>query len=50
MNGYYVIPHRCAAMDRIAYCNPLVYLAKLPLYYVAHEWGLSTWWKKIPAA
>lgn len=30
----------------IAYRNNLAYPAKLPLYFAADEWVLSTWWQK----
>ncbi|MBB5463614.1 ABC-type oligopeptide transport system substrate-binding subunit [Paraburkholderia sp. Cpub6] len=46
MNGYYVIPHWYSAVHRIAYRNSLAYPAKLPLYFAADEWVLSTWWQK----
>jgi len=50
MNGYYVIPHWYSATHRVAYRNTLGYPATLPLYYVADEWVLSTWWQKPAAA
>lgn len=46
MNGWYVIPHWYSASHRIAYRNTLGYPSTLPLYYVADEWVLSTWWRK----
>ncbi|MFM0331346.1 extracellular solute-binding protein [Paraburkholderia strydomiana] len=49
MNGYYVIPHWYSASHRIAYSRDLGYPAKLPLYFAADEWVLSTWWKKSSA-
>lgn len=49
MNGYYVIPHWYSASHRIAYRRDLGYPAKLPLYFAADEWVLSTWWKKSSA-
>jgi microcin C transport system substrate-binding protein len=50
MNGYYVIPHWYSPTHRIAYRSSLGYPAKLPLYFAADEWVLSTWWKKPSAA
>jgi microcin C transport system substrate-binding protein len=46
INGWYVIPHWYSPYHRIAYRNTLGYPATLPLYYVADEWVLSTWWEK----
>ncbi|APA89797.1 extracellular solute-binding protein (plasmid) [Paraburkholderia sprentiae WSM5005] len=48
MNGYYVVPHWYSAVHRIAYRSSLAYPAKLPLYFAADEWVLSTWWQKTP--
>jgi microcin C transport system substrate-binding protein len=50
MNGYYVVPHWYSASHRIAYRNDLEYPPKLPLYFAADEWVLSTWWKKRSAS
>ncbi|HTH61113.1 MAG TPA: extracellular solute-binding protein [Paraburkholderia sp.] len=46
INGWYVIPHWYSSSHRIAYRNTLGYPSTLPLYYVADEWVLSTWWQK----
>ena len=44
MHGYYVVPHWYSATHRIAYKRELRYPARLPLYYSAEDWILSTWW------
>jgi microcin C transport system substrate-binding protein len=46
MHGYYVVPQWYVAKHRVAYRNTLAYPAKLPLYYEASDWILSTWWFK----
>jgi len=50
MNGWYVIPLWYSPVHRIAYRRGLGYPATLPLYYVADEWVLSTWWRNKAAA
>jgi len=44
MHGYYVVPQWYSATHRVAYKNTLAYPAKLPLYYGAIDWIVSTWW------
>jgi microcin C transport system substrate-binding protein len=44
MHGYYVVPHWYSATHRIAYKRALHYPVRLPLYYSAEDWILSTWW------
>jgi microcin C transport system substrate-binding protein len=46
MHGYYVVPQWFSAKHRVAYKNTLAYPAKLPLYYGANDWIISTWWFK----
>ncbi|SDB98018.1 extracellular solute-binding protein [Paraburkholderia lycopersici] len=50
MHGYYVVPQWYSATHRVAYRNTLAYPAKLPLYYGANDWIISTWWFKPQAA
>jgi microcin C transport system substrate-binding protein len=46
MHGYYVVPQWFSATHRVAFRNTLAYPAKLPLYYGANDWIISTWWFK----
>ncbi|PYE21988.1 microcin C transport system substrate-binding protein [Paraburkholderia silvatlantica] len=46
MHGYYVVPQWYSATHRVAFRNTLAYPAKLPLYYGANDWIISTWWLK----
>jgi len=46
MHGYYVVPQWYSATHRVAFRNTLAYPAKLPLYYGANDWIISTWWFK----
>nr|WP_233271663.1 extracellular solute-binding protein [Paraburkholderia acidiphila] len=46
MHGYYVVPQWYSATHRVAFKNTLAYPAKLPLYYGANDWIISTWWLK----
>ncbi|WP_224016745.1 extracellular solute-binding protein [Paraburkholderia tropica] len=46
MHGYYVVPQWYSATHRVAYKNTLAYPSKLPLYYGATDWIISTWWLK----
>ncbi|WP_084168168.1 extracellular solute-binding protein [Paraburkholderia acidipaludis] len=46
MHGYYVVPQWYGSTHRVAYRSTLTYPAKLPLYYGAIDWILSTWWFK----
>ncbi|WP_415765151.1 extracellular solute-binding protein [Paraburkholderia sp. J10-1] len=48
MHGYYVVPQWFSATHRVAFKNTLAYPAKLPLYYGANDWIISTWWLKSP--
>ncbi len=42
----YLIPNWYIAVHRIAYWDKFAYPKKLPLYYSADSWVLSTWWSK----
>lgn len=42
----YLIPNWYIAEHRLAYWDKFVYPKKLPLYFSAENWVLSTWWKK----
>jgi len=42
----YLIPNWYIAVHRIAYWDKFSYPKKLPLYFSAENWVLSTWWKK----
>jgi len=44
--GEYVVPNWFIATHRIAFWNRFDMPARLPLYYGAESWMLSTWWKK----
>jgi microcin C transport system substrate-binding protein len=44
--GEYVVPNWFIATHRIAYWNRFDMPVRLPLYYGAESWMLSTWWKK----
>ncbi len=44
MHGYYVVPQWYSGTHRVAFRNTLAYPAKLPLYYGANDWIISTWW------
>ncbi|WP_414694333.1 extracellular solute-binding protein [Paraburkholderia sp.] len=46
MHGYYVVPQWYSSTHRVAYKHTLAYPAKLPLYYGANDWIISTWWFK----
>jgi microcin C transport system substrate-binding protein len=46
MHGYYVVPQWYSATHRVAYKHSLAYPEKLPLYYGANDWIISTWWFK----
>ncbi|TDQ99397.1 microcin C transport system substrate-binding protein [Paraburkholderia silvatlantica] len=46
MHGCYVVPQWYSATHRVAFRNTLAYPAKLPLYYGANDWIISTWWLK----
>jgi microcin C transport system substrate-binding protein len=50
MHGYYVVPQWYSATHRVAFKNTLAYPAKLPLYYGANDWIISTWWFKPQSA
>ena len=42
----YLIPNWYIAVHRIAYWDKFSYPKKLPLYFSANNWVLSSWWKK----
>ena len=42
----YLIPNWYIAVHRLAYWDKFSYPKKLPLYFSAENWALSTWWKK----
>lgn len=43
----YLIPNWYIAVHRLAYWDKFSYPEKLPLYFSADSWVLSTWWQKI---
>ncbi|WP_370646828.1 extracellular solute-binding protein [Cupriavidus sp. UGS-1] len=45
MHGYYVVPNWYSASHRVAYRRELVYPQRLPYYYTAEGWVLSSWWR-----
>lgn len=45
MHGYYVVPNWYSASHRLAYRRELVYPQRLPHYYTAEGWVLSSWWR-----
>lgn len=45
MHGYYIVPNWYSASHRISYRKELSYPARLPDYYTAEGWVLSTWWR-----
>ncbi|VVD91183.1 extracellular solute-binding protein [Pandoraea terrigena] len=44
MHGYYIVPHWFSSTHRMAYKQYLHFPDKLPLYYTAEGWLVSTWW------
>ena len=44
--GEYIVPNWFISIHRIAYYDKFEFPRKLPLYYAAESWMLSTWWKK----
>lgn len=46
LHGEYLIPNWYIATHRIAYWDKFAYPKKLPLYFSADPWVLSTWWVK----
>ncbi len=42
----YLIPNWYIAVHRLAYWDKFSYPKKLPLYFSAESWVLSSWWKK----
>ena len=42
----YLIPNWYIAVHRLAYWDKFSYPKKLPLYFSAENWVLSTWWEK----
>lgn len=44
--GHYVIPHWFNRTWRVAYKNQFGRPERLPLYYVADDWFLMSWWMK----
>ncbi|MDY7579623.1 extracellular solute-binding protein [Herbaspirillum sp. RTI4] len=48
LHKYLVVPHWYSASHRVAYRNRFGMPAKLPLYYQADAYVLSTWWEVTP--
>jgi len=46
----YLIPNWYIAVHRIAYWDKFSYPKKLPLYFSANNWVLSTWWQKMKSS
>ena len=46
LHGEYLIPNWYIAVHRLAYWDKFSYPEKLPLYFGAEPWALSTWWQK----
>lgn len=46
----YLIPNWYIAVHRIAYWDKFSYPKKLPLYFSANNWVLSTWWQKMDSS
>lgn len=44
MHGYYVVPHWYSDHHSIAYRSTLAFPRRLPRYYTAEGWIISTWW------
>ncbi|MFJ2991797.1 extracellular solute-binding protein [Pandoraea sp. NPDC087047] len=44
MHGYYIVPHWFSSTHRMAYKQNLRFPDKLPLYFTAEGWLVSTWW------
>ena len=44
MHGYYIVPHWFSSTHRMAYKQYLHFPDKLPKYYTAEGWLVSTWW------
>jgi microcin C transport system substrate-binding protein len=46
-HGYYVVPQYYSSTYRIAYrSGKFEQPARMPLYYQAEDWVISTWWRK----
>jgi len=48
LNKYIVVPHWFSSTHRVAYRNRFGMPDKLPLYYAADPYIISTWWQKKP--
>ncbi|KIF80908.1 extracellular solute-binding protein [Noviherbaspirillum autotrophicum] len=46
LNKYLVVPHWYSSTHRVAYHNRFGIPAKLPLYYAADPYVISTWWQQ----
>ncbi|SDC08631.1 microcin C transport system substrate-binding protein [Cupriavidus sp. YR651] len=46
MHGYYIVPNWYSASHRVAYRKVMSYPTRLPYYYTAEGWILSSWWRK----
>ncbi len=46
LNQYYIIPHWYTNKHRVAYRKSLHHHVKLPLFYNAEDWVISTWWSQ----
>ncbi len=44
MHGYYIVPHWFSSTHRMAYKQYLHFPDRLPKYYTAEGWLVSTWW------
>lgn len=44
--GWYVVPNWYTDIHRIAYWDKFGQPTTLPLYYLAEDWVIRTWWKK----
>ncbi len=45
LHGDYLIPHWYIANHRVAYYDRFGIPDRLPLYYGAESWIMSTWWR-----
>jgi microcin C transport system substrate-binding protein len=45
MHGYYIVPNWYSAFHRVAYRKEMSYPTRLPYYYTAEGWILSSWWR-----
>lgn len=50
MHGYYIVPNWYSASHRVAYRRAISYPTRLPYFYTAEGWILSSWWRNDLAA